>query len=147
MPPAHCRPPAEPARRRVALLFLLQVKQIQEFKRSLPKETKLIVCKNTLMKRAADSVEGWSELKGAAKVPRGVRGRGQRCRSQPWQTGGLVLQWLLMPAASYSPAQRAEPREQLLAALLRGWAAGWGQREFNCQLCVAAEAAGCGSCS
>ncbi|GAB4820656.1 hypothetical protein N2152v2_007702 [Parachlorella kessleri] len=45
----------------------LSVKQIQDFKRSLPKETKLIVCKNTLLKRAADEVEGWQDLKPAAK--------------------------------------------------------------------------------
>lgn len=44
------------------------MKQIQDFKRSLPKETKLVVCKNTLMRRAADSVEGWAELKQATKV-------------------------------------------------------------------------------
>lgn len=46
----------------------MQVKQIQDFKRTLPGETKMVVCKNTLMKRAADAVEGWSELKPAAKV-------------------------------------------------------------------------------
>lgn len=45
----------------------LTVKQIQDFKRTLPGETKMVVCKNTLMKRAADAVEGWSELKPAAK--------------------------------------------------------------------------------
>ncbi len=53
--------------------LVLQVKQIQDFKRSLPKETKLVVCKNTLMKRAADAVEGWSELKDSAKVLFGGR--------------------------------------------------------------------------
>lgn len=45
----------------------LTVKQIQDFKRTLPKETKMVVCKNTLLKRAADSVEGWEDLKTAAK--------------------------------------------------------------------------------
>lgn len=45
----------------------LTVKQMQDFRRSLPEGAKLIVCKNTLLKRAADSVEGWSELKTAAK--------------------------------------------------------------------------------
>ena len=49
-------------------MMCAQVKQIQDFKRSLPKETKLIVCKNTLLKRAADEVEGWQDLKPAAKV-------------------------------------------------------------------------------
>lgn len=45
----------------------LTVKQVQDFKRTLPKDTKLIVCKNTLMRRAADAVEGWEELKPATK--------------------------------------------------------------------------------
>lgn len=46
----------------------LTVKQIQEFRAALPKDgAKLLVCKNTLLRRAADEVEGWSELKGAAK--------------------------------------------------------------------------------
>ena len=46
----------------------LSVKQMQQFREALPKEgAKLLVCKNTLLKRAADEVEGWSELKTAAK--------------------------------------------------------------------------------
>ena len=46
----------------------LSVKQIQQFRRALPKEgAKLLVCKNTLLKLAADKVEGWEELKPAAK--------------------------------------------------------------------------------
>lgn len=46
----------------------LTVKQMQEFRASLPQEgAKLLVCKNTLLRRAADEVEGWTELKSAAK--------------------------------------------------------------------------------
>lgn len=46
----------------------LTVKQMQEFRSSLPKEgATFLVCKNTLLKRAADEVEGWENLKGAAK--------------------------------------------------------------------------------
>lgn len=46
----------------------LTVKQMQELRASLPKEgAKLMVCKNTLLRRAADEVEGWADLKTAAK--------------------------------------------------------------------------------
>jgi large subunit ribosomal protein L10 len=45
----------------------LTVKQIQDFRRSLPGDSKLVVCKNTLLKRAADTVNGWEDLKTAAK--------------------------------------------------------------------------------
>lgn len=46
----------------------LTVKQMQQFRRSLPVEgATLMVCKNTLMKCAADQVEGWENLKPAAK--------------------------------------------------------------------------------
>ena len=46
----------------------LTVKQMQELRALLPKDgAKLLVCKNTLLKRAADEVEGWTELKTAAK--------------------------------------------------------------------------------
>lgn len=46
----------------------LTVKQMQQFRASLPKEgATLLVCKNTLLKRAADEVEGWTDLKTAAK--------------------------------------------------------------------------------
>ena len=46
----------------------LSVKQMQEFRAALPQEgAKLLVCKNTLLRRAADEVEGWADLKGAAK--------------------------------------------------------------------------------
>jgi large subunit ribosomal protein L10 len=46
----------------------LSVKQMQEFRASLPQDgAKLLVCKNTLLRRAADEVEGWSDLKSAAK--------------------------------------------------------------------------------
>lgn len=45
----------------------LTVKQLQEFRRSLPAESKVLVCKNTLMRVACDKVEGWSELKPATK--------------------------------------------------------------------------------
>jgi len=41
---------------------------MQDFRAALPQEgAKLLVCKNSLLKRAADEVEGWSELKSAAK--------------------------------------------------------------------------------
>jgi len=46
----------------------LSVKQMQQLRSSLPKEgATLLVCKNTLLKRAAEEVEGWGELKDAAK--------------------------------------------------------------------------------
>lgn len=46
----------------------LTVKQMQQFRRSLPTEgATLMVCKNTLVKNAADKVEGWEGLKPAAK--------------------------------------------------------------------------------
>ncbi|KAL4420085.1 hypothetical protein ABPG77_004350 [Micractinium sp. CCAP 211/92] len=45
----------------------LTVKQIQEFRRSLPADTKLLVCKNTLMRVAVDKTEGWESLKPATK--------------------------------------------------------------------------------
>jgi len=46
----------------------LSVKQMQEFRSLLPQEgAKLLVCKNSLLKRAADEVEGWTDLKSAAK--------------------------------------------------------------------------------
>lgn len=46
----------------------LTVKQMQQFRRSLPVEgATLLVCKNTLLKTAADKVDGWEELKPAAK--------------------------------------------------------------------------------
>lgn len=45
----------------------MTVKQLQDFRKSLPEDSTLLVVKNTLVKRAADSVEGWSDLKDAAK--------------------------------------------------------------------------------
>ena len=46
----------------------MTVKQMQEFRRSLPKEgATLLVCKNTLLRLAADKVDGWEELKPSAK--------------------------------------------------------------------------------
>jgi len=45
----------------------LTVKQVQSFRKQLPKESSLLVCKNTLMKMAVDKVDGWSELKPACQ--------------------------------------------------------------------------------
>lgn len=46
----------------------LTVKQMQQFRRSLPSEgATLMVCKNTLLKNAADKVAGWDDLKTSAK--------------------------------------------------------------------------------
>lgn len=46
----------------------LTVKQMQQFRRSLPAEgATLMVCKNTLLKNAAGQVEGWEDLKLSAK--------------------------------------------------------------------------------
>lgn len=46
----------------------LSVKKMQELRSCLPKDgAKLLVCKNTLLKRAADEVEGWGDLKPVAK--------------------------------------------------------------------------------
>ena len=42
---------------------------MQDFRRSLPQQSRLIVCKNTLLKQAVDkSGNGFSELSQAAKV-------------------------------------------------------------------------------
>lgn len=45
-----------------------QVKEMQDFRLALPADAKIVVCKNTLMKIAADKVEGWSDLKQASQV-------------------------------------------------------------------------------
>lgn len=46
----------------------LTVKQMMQFRRALPTEgATLMVCKNTLLKNAADQVGGWEDLKPAAK--------------------------------------------------------------------------------
>ena len=45
----------------------LTVTQMQNLRKALPKESTLLVCKNTLLRLAADRVEGWGELKPAAK--------------------------------------------------------------------------------
>lgn len=45
----------------------LTVKQMQQFRRSLPEDSTLLVVKNTLVRRAAENVEGWSNLSTAAK--------------------------------------------------------------------------------
>lgn len=46
----------------------ISVKQLQEFRRNLPQEgAHMYVVKNNLLKIAADKVDGWSELKQAAK--------------------------------------------------------------------------------
>ena len=39
-----------------------------DFRRSLPEGTKTYVCKNTLLKVAADKVPGWEAIKDSAKV-------------------------------------------------------------------------------
>lgn len=49
-------------------LVNLQVKEMQDFRLALPADAKIVVCKNTLMKIAADKVEGWSDLKQASQV-------------------------------------------------------------------------------
>lgn len=41
---------------------------MQDFRLALPADAKIVVCKNTLMKIAADKVEGWSDLKQASQV-------------------------------------------------------------------------------
>jgi len=45
----------------------LSVKTMTDFRRSLPEGTKTYVCKNTLLKVAADKVPGWTSLKESAK--------------------------------------------------------------------------------
>jgi hypothetical protein len=47
------------------VLLRAQVKNFERFRRSLPADAKLYVAKNTLLRLAADRVEGWSELKQA----------------------------------------------------------------------------------
>lgn len=46
----------------------LQVKEMQVFRLSLPEDAKIVICKNTLMRIAADRVDGWSDLKEATNV-------------------------------------------------------------------------------
>ena len=48
--------------------LFLQVKTMTDFRRSLPEGTKTYVCKNTLLKVAADKVPGWTSLKESAQV-------------------------------------------------------------------------------
>lgn len=45
----------------------LNVKTMTDFRRSLPEGTKTYVCKNTLLKVAADKVQGWEAIKESAK--------------------------------------------------------------------------------
>ncbi len=49
---------------------MLQVKDMQDFRRSLPEKTRLIVCKNTLIKQAVDKApeSAFSELSQAAQA-------------------------------------------------------------------------------
>ena len=48
----------------------LQVKQMEELRGSIPPDhASIYVCKNSLMKIAADQVDGWSSLRPIAKVP------------------------------------------------------------------------------
>ena len=47
----------------------IQVKNFEAFRRSLPADARLYVAKNTLLRLAADRVEGWSELKQARACP------------------------------------------------------------------------------
>ena len=77
----------------------LTVKQLQDFRRSLPAESTMLVCKNTLMRRACEKVEGWSELSPAAKgdnawlfVNEEVRRRwgAGRAGGQAWRLGSAA---------------------------------------------------------
>lgn len=45
-------------------MFLLdaQVATVQRFRKSLPEDASVVVCKNTLMRVASNEVEGWSAL-------------------------------------------------------------------------------------
>lgn len=86
----------------------LTVKQMQELRRVLPKESTLLVCKNTLVKRAADAVEGWGELKPAAKgdnawlfVP--VRARRSSVASRVAEPPAPTEPLLARPAPAWPP--------------------------------------------
>ena len=46
---------------------LLSVKRMMEFRRAMAADTQVIVCKNTLMRRAAEETEGWESLASATK--------------------------------------------------------------------------------
>jgi hypothetical protein len=90
----------------------LTVKQLQDFRRSLPEQSKMLVCKNTLMRVACDKVDGWSELKPATKgdnawlfVNEEVRQRGGQCCALQWQQCGMVKNELALytrPACRHS---------------------------------------------
>lgn len=46
----------------------VSVKSLQEFRRSLPEKSKVVVAKNRLMSLASTKVEGWSEIEPACQV-------------------------------------------------------------------------------
>ena len=128
----------------------LTVKQLQDFRRSLPAESTMLVCKNTLMRRACEKVEGWSELTPATKgdnawlfVNEEVRLGGGACG---WLTGGHgawgqvgpafeasgklrtplgLLAWLTTPAPALAPTLapcRSSPRvSRRTLTLRRSW--------------------------
>jgi Ribosomal protein L10 len=48
--------------------FAAQVKEFQDFRRSLPQDSQIIVCKNTLMKKATERVERFLPLDTALAV-------------------------------------------------------------------------------
>ena len=49
-----------------------QVKEFQDFRRSLPEESQIIVCKNSLMKKATERVERFLPLDTALAVRAGA---------------------------------------------------------------------------
>ena len=53
--------------------LLPQVKEFQDFRRSLPQESQVIVCKNSLMKKATERVERFLPLDTALAVRVGAR--------------------------------------------------------------------------
>jgi len=60
----------------------ISVKDMQEFRHSLPADTKVVVCKNTLMRIAADKVDGWSDLKKATNGDNAWLFVGEECISE-----------------------------------------------------------------
>eukprot|EP00887_Chlorella_sp_A99_P001382 scaffold8.g1382.t1 len=92
----------------------LSVKQLQEFRRMLPKDTTLLVVKNTLLKLAAERVEGWGELKAAAKGDNAWLFMGEES----------IAESVKAYVAAEAKAKEALPKEEREASTLLGVSGG-----------------------
>lgn len=126
----------------------LTVKQIQEFRRSLPADTKLLVCKNTLMRVAVDKTEGWESLKPATKgdnawlfvneeVSSRARAGGRLAGSPGCWLGSCAATCALQCSGCYllRAAGCSQSAAAARAALMHGQQA--GRRAYRIMLCCA----------